>query len=106
MSSGAAGFWLGSRLLTFPPAALPKAPFRWAPAANVEPLVVVRSQTPRAPILLVRIFVFVPDPRTRICAQRKLIHWSADTPLLVAVAWSKVNTTVGVGEIPPDPFGA
>src|SRR6266516_4641152 len=105
MSSGDAGSWLGSRLLTFP-AALPKAPFRWALALNVEPLVVVRSHTPRGPMPPASIFVFVPDPRTRICAQRKLVHWSADTPLLVAVVWSKVNTTVGVGEIPPDPFGA
>src|SRR6266571_4440651 len=105
MSSGAAGFRLGRRLLIFP-AALPKAPFRWVPAVNVEPLVVVRSQTPRPPMPPARIFVFVPDPRTRICAQWKLVHWIVETPLLVAVVWSKVNTTVGVGEIPPDPFGA
>src|SRR6266498_3554081 len=101
MSSGAAGSLPGRRLLKFP-AALPKPPLKWAPAANVEPLVVVSNQTPRGPMPPASTFVLVPDLRTRICAQRKLVHWSADTPLLVAVVWSKVNTTVGVGRIVPN----
>src|SRR5262245_25832940 len=105
MSSGPAPSAGSGIQLLILPAAFPKPPFMWAPAVKSEPLAVVKNQTPLGPPPPARILVLVPEPRTRMCCHRKLLHCPEVTPLLVAVFASSVYTTVGVGEIPP-PLGA